>query len=160
MAYLSEFSQGFLAVAILLYIGGFVYAMNYDWVKEKELKLKNDSLERYWNSHQERGVNPTNRDIEMIVHGVIEKKDHGRSLFRKLINSGKTGVFLGGLSGAITGGLAGALATGVVFGLINPIVVVMNEIMHVPEELDAAQVSREKTEVKKKLGYYSHLPPY
>ena len=162
MATLSDFSQGFLAAAILLYIGAFIYAMNYDWVKVSELKSKNDELDQHWRETNEgkKGGAYSSKDVEIIVRSVMEKREHGRSLFRKLINSGKTGVFLGGLSGAITGGPAGALATGVVFGLINPIVVGLNEILHVPEELDASLASKEKDEVRKKLGYFSHLPPY
>ena len=91
---------------------------------------------------------------------MLEKKDREKSLFRKLINSGKTGFFVGCLSGTITGGPAGSLATGIVFGLINPIVMVINEILHVPEDLTIAKMSREKDEVRKLLGRFSHLPPY
>lgn len=154
MANLSDFSQGVLMLAIILYVFAFGYAIYHDWVKNKEILIKNQNTDTY-----HRQSNKDFKDIESIITGIIEKRDQEKSMFRKMINSGKTGFFLGGLSGAITGGPAGALATGVVFGLINPIVIVLNDVVHVPDELTSVRMNREKDECRKKLGHLPHLLP-
>lgn len=167
MAKLSDFSQGVLTAAIILYILVFIYALYHDGTKEKELIVSNDTVERYYQFADELSDDMRKykigkidqRDIEMVVRGILEKKEKEKSLFKRLVNSGKTGVFLGGLSGAITGGAAGALATGVVFGLINPIVIVINEFLYMHEELETAKQIKEKEKIKRLLGHYSHLPP-
>lgn len=167
MAKLSDFSQGVLTAAIIFYILVFIYALYHDGTKEKELIVSNDTVERYYQFADELSDDMRKykigkidqRDIEMVVRGILEKKEKEKSLFKRLVNSGKTGVFLGGLSGAITGGAAGALATGVVFGLINPIVIVINEFLYMPEELETAKQIKEKEKIKRLLGHYSHLPP-
>lgn len=155
MASLSGFSQEFLTGALIIYVLVFIYAMYSDWKRDVELDAKHKHLENYYKT-----IDGNVKDVEMLVNCVLERKEQEKSLFKKLLNSGKTGVFLGSLSGAITGGPAGALATGVVFGLINPIVVAMNDIIHVSEELGTARISRERDDIRKKLGYFPHLPPY
>ena len=154
MPKIADFSQGFLIAAVILYICVFVYAIHHDFSKESELTRINQTLDAY---HSE---NRHFEDLEVIIKGVLEKKDREKSLFKKLINSGKTGFFVGCLSGTITGGPAGSLATGIVFGLINPIVTVINEILHVSEELSIAKITREKEIARKMLGRFSHLPQY
>jgi hypothetical protein len=155
MPKLAEFSQGFLVAAIVLYVCVFAYAIHHDSSRELEIKQINNVLDTY---HKD--TNKQFEDVEIIVKGVMDKKDKEKSMFRKLINSGKTGFFVGLLSGTITVGPSGALATGVVFGLINPIVMVLNEILHVSEDLNIAKISRERDEIRDQLGHFSHLPKY
>lgn len=159
MSKLSDFSQGVLAAVIIIYIGIFLYAFYHDKNKEKAIRMSNESSERYKKFAEElsddmRKYNIGKLDqqsIENVVHGILEKKASEKSLFRRLINSGKSGFLLGGLSGAITSGPAGALATSVVFGLINPIVIVLNEFSTVPEELVASKEARERETLRQYL---------
>ena len=158
MPSLSELSQGFLTAGIILYISVFVYAMYYDWHRNNDLKMKHHIIGKYHDNIQTNNLDV--KDVEVIVRGILEKRDHEKSLFAKLINAGKNGVFYGGLSGAITGGAVGSLTMGIVFGLISPVVVFLNEISNVPEELSTALENKENLDIKKKLGHFAHLPPY
>lgn len=156
MPKLAEFSQGVLKAVIIIYICIFIYAIWRDNKKDKELKIYNDTIERYHQFAEElsddmRKYNIGNDDrknIEMVVDGILKKRDREKSLFKKLVNSGKTGLLLGGLSGGITSGPHGAIATGIVLGLVNPIVIIINEFLYVPEELSESKKSREKEQLR------------
>lgn len=154
MAKLSDFSQGVLTTVIIIYISAFVYAIYFDH-KERE----KDSVGIYtphehpimdWLHHQKYRqfsselhndmdkyeITQEDQDIlENTVNKILESREKKKSLFRRMVNSGKTGFLLGGMSGGITSGSSGALATGILFGLINPIIVVINEFLTIPEEL-------------------------
>jgi predicted PurR-regulated permease PerM len=156
MSKLSDFSQGVLSAVIIIYIVIFLYAFYHDKNKEAVIRTSTESSERYQKFSEElsddmRKYNIGRVDkqsIENVVHGILEKKTAEKSLFWRLINSGKSGFLIGGLSGAITTGPAGALATGVVFGLVNPIVIVMNEFSTVTEELTASQEAKERKKLR------------
>ena len=162
MSRLSDFSQGILTAVIVVYICIFIYAFWYDSKKDKELRISHDTLDRYHRFAEElsedlRKYNietVDRRSIEAVVDGILEKREAEKSLFRRLVNAGKTGLFIGGLSGGITRGLHGALATGVVFGLVNPIVIILNEFATVPEELSATREAKERQKIRKMLNDY------
>jgi hypothetical protein len=143
MSRLADFSQGVLTYVIIIYIGIFIYALYHDKNKETSIRSSNESYKKYKQFAEDLSDDMKKynigklqkQSIENAVQDVMEKKASEKSLFRRLINSGKSGFLIGGLSGAITAGPTGALATGVVFGLINPIVVVINEFSAFPEEL-------------------------
>lgn len=151
MARLSDFSQGIMITILVVYVIVFTYAFIQDSKHEKE--LDNDD------SYDEKPLNRLNRrDIEVMVGDILSKKEKEKSLFKKLMNSGRNGAIVGGLSGTITGGPASGIAMAVVFGLINPIIIVVNEFTTIPEDLKIAKHNHEKENLKKILGYYSHLP--
>jgi hypothetical protein len=159
MSSLSDFSQGVLTAVIIVYIFIFMYAFWNDTQKEKELRLSNEiaeieeTEERYHKFAAELSGDMKKyqigqidqKSIETVVNKILEKHTKEKSLFRRLINSGKTGFLVGGLSGGITSGPSGALAAGVVFGLVNPIVIIINEFLYMPEELPASKESKDRS---------------
>jgi len=162
MPKLSDFSQGVLTAVIIIYICIFLYALWHDSKKDEELRISNDTVDRYHKFAEELSDdmrkydigNVDKKSIEAVVDGILEKRQKEKSLFRRLVNSGKTGLLLGGLSGGITSGPQGALATGVVFGLVNPIVIILNEFLFMPEELSTTREAKEKQKIRKLLGEY------
>jgi uncharacterized membrane protein len=149
---LTESSQGILTAVVIVFVIVFTYAYYYDHVQEKKIKKEIDqakikkcqgglnSYKKFTNELSndldKYNINQENQDkIELVVSHILDKRAKEKSLFRRLINSGKTGVMLGSISGAITGGLPGAITAGVVFGLVNPIVIILNEFVFIPEEI-------------------------
>jgi hypothetical protein len=160
MSRLSDFSQGVLVTFIIIYIGIFLYAFYRDKNKDIAIRIENNSYDgRYQKFAEELSDDMKKyniekidqKSIENVVNAILEKKTSEKSLFRRLVNSGKSGFLIGCLSGAITSGPAGALATGVVFGLVNPIVIVMNEFSTVSEELLATKEERKKNKHHKSV---------
>lgn len=159
MPSLSDFSYGILVTVVVIYVCIFIYAYHHDKKKETLVMISEKPSDKYHKFDEELSddMNKYNiekidrQSIENVVHGILEKKTAEKSLFWKLINSGKTGFMLGGLSGAITGGPSGALATGVVLGLVNPIIVVVNEFSTIPEDLNSSCRKNDREKVTQYL---------
>jgi hypothetical protein len=156
---LSEYSTGIVAVIIVIYIGVFICAFYYDKNKEKDIRSSSESIEKYKkfaaelsdDMHKYNIGKLDQQSIENVVHEILKKKANEKSLFWRLVNSGKSGILLGGLSGALMHGPAGAFTTGIVAGLVNPVVIMLNEFSMVSEELVAAQEARDKETIRQIL---------
>lgn len=123
---LDDIYVGLVSTLIVIYI----YVMYLAWVKDKQeikniynkshLSLKNDI--KYSNVNYENYHNKIKNTMKKII---VENKKI--SIFNKMMNSSYTGLIRGGAVGFITGGTSNAAAAALVYGLVNPIVLFIQE---------------------------------
>lgn len=69
--------------------------------------------------------NCSREKIDAQITQIVKEKE--RSLYEKMWLSCKNGMIKGGVTGSITGGVVGAVSGGAVFGIVNPLILYINE---------------------------------
>ncbi len=109
----------------------FLFVMYLAWMKDKiEIKriYKKSHLLLKNNIGLSKAPHNTYHNRVKNIMKIMIDKEKKTSIFNKMMNSCYTGLIRGGAVGFITGGTSSSAAASLVYGLVNPIVLFVQEV--------------------------------